>query len=54
MNELLDRELLVPLNVRICFLSFTTQDLFLFFREACLTPELTRREGLGEAFNPCG
>jgi hypothetical protein len=45
-NELLDRRLIEAFIVAFTFLSFVAQDLILLFREACLTPELTRREAL--------
>jgi hypothetical protein len=51
LNELLDRPLIVSLNSALVFLRFVTQDLILLFREACLTPELTGRETMNQAFN---
>jgi hypothetical protein len=51
-NELLDRPLIEAFIVAFTFLSFVAQDLILLFREACLTPELTRRPH--EAFDLTG
>jgi hypothetical protein len=46
LNELLDRPLSLSFNSALAFLIFVTCDLTLYFREACLTPELTGREEL--------